>query len=144
MNAGPTMASTMAIKALAAAALISASAVSAQAVDPYMGRNEWNPTDAEVAQLPPYCPADLRPKQYKGPGTAAYGCGGWFNHFCPATVAMNRAMNPLLPMPARKYMLQLADDHLRYTRGHLAPACKLAPSLQAAEQRAKMLRIVLK
>ena len=55
MNAGPTMASTMAIKALAAAALISASAVSAQAVDPYMGRNEWNPTDAEVAQLPPYC-----------------------------------------------------------------------------------------
>lgn len=143
MSAGPTIPPTVAIRALAAAILIGSAAALAQTLDPYMGRNEWNPTDTEVAQLPPYCQADLRPKKYPGPGTAAYGCQ-YFNHFCPATVALNRAMNPLLQMPARQYMLQLAEDHLRYTRSHLSPACRLAPSVQAAEQRAKMMRIVLK
>ncbi len=42
-----------------------------QLLDPYQGRNEWNPTDAELAQLPPYCQADLRPQVFKGPGTQA-------------------------------------------------------------------------
>lgn len=116
----------------------------AQSIDPYQGRSEWNPTDAEVLQLPPYCQADLRPQQFRGPGTRAYGCGGWFNHFCPGMAALNRAMNPLLPMKARQGYLQAAEDHLRYTRNHLAPTCKLAGSLQAAEQQAKMLRVLVK
>jgi hypothetical protein len=117
---------------------------SAQLPDPYLGRSEWNPTDAEVAQLPPYCQADLRPQQYRGPGTQAYECGVWINHFCPAMAALNRAMNPLLPMKARQGHLRAAEDHLHYTRGHLTPTCRLAPNLQAAEQKAKMLRMLVK
>ena len=144
MTPGPTPALAMTIRALGAALLIGAGAASAQALDPYMGHNEWNPTEAEIAQLPPYCQADLRPKSYPGPGTRTYGCGEWFNHFCPAMTALNRAMNPLLPMKARQGNLQTAEGHLQYTRSHLVPACRLAPSVQAAEQRAKMLRIVLK
>ena len=145
MTRGPTSAPTMAIKALAATILIGASAAGwAQAPDPYLGRDEWHPTEAEIAQLPPYCQADLRPQSFPGPGTKAYGCGEWFNHFCPALAALNRAANPLLPMKARQGNLQAADGHLQYTRAHLAPACRLAPSVQAAEQRAKMMRIVLK
>lgn len=143
MTPGLTLTAKFAIKTLIAAVSLCSAVASAQSLDPYMGRNEWNPTDAEVALLPPHCQADLRPQKFPGPGTSAYRCDR-FNHFCPALTALNRAMNPLLPMQARKYNLQLADDHLRYTRGHLSPTCRLAPSLQAAEQRAKMLHIVVK
>ncbi|MCU0923954.1 MAG: hypothetical protein MUF16_27140 [Burkholderiaceae bacterium] len=115
----------------------------AQKADPYLGRNEWNPVDVEVQQLPPYCQADLRPGWVKSPGTAAYGCT-FINHFCPALVALNRAMNPSLPMGQRKYMLQQADDHLRYTRTHMAASCKLIEDVQGAEMRARMLRSLVK
>ncbi|WP_259371671.1 hypothetical protein [Azohydromonas sediminis] len=42
-------------------------------------------------------------------------------------------MNPALPMKARQGNLQAAEGHLQYTRKHLAPSCRLAPDLQAAE-----------
>lgn len=132
-------------KKVVVAALLSMVTVSiAQSIDPYQGRSEWSPTDAEVLQLPPYCQADMRPNNFRGPGTQAYGCGVWFNHFCPALAALNRAMNPLLPMKARQGNLRAAEDHLHYTRTHLAATCRLAPDLQAAEQKAKMLRVLLK
>lgn len=129
---------------LGAALLAVGGSVAAQLPDPYQGRSEWDPTDAEVAQLPPYCQADMRPQIFRGPGTKAYGCGVWINHFCPGLAALNRAMNPLLPMKARQGNLRAAEDHLQYTRKHLTPTCRLAPDLQAAEQQAKMLRMIVK
>lgn len=130
-------------KLLATLALALSAGALAQLPDPYRGSNEWNPLDMEVANLPPYCQANLRPKQYPGPGTRAYGCGDTFNHFCPALVAMNRARNPLLSMTARRYNLSLAEDHLRYNRTHLVPQCRLVGEVQVAEHQAKLLRTLL-
>jgi hypothetical protein len=125
-------------------ALAAAASAWAQLPDPYQGRNEWNPTDAEVVNLPPYCQADMRPQVFRAPGTRAYGCSERFNHFCPAIVAMNRAMNPTLPMTARRYNLQLAEGHLNYTRTHMPATCRLAPDLQAAENQTRLLRTLVK
>lgn len=111
----------------------------AQRPDPYQGQSEWKPTDPEVALLPPYCQVRFRPQQYPGPGASAYGCGDWFNHFCPGLVAMNRAMNPLLPMKRRQGYLREANDHIAYTRKKLAPSCRLAPDVQNAERQLVML-----
>lgn len=124
------------------ALLVACGSVAAQLAEPYQGRSEWNPTDAEVAQLPPYCKASLRPQLFPGPGVGAYNCDR-FNHFCPALVAMNRAMNPMLPMTARRYNLRLAEDHLNYTRTHLSPGCRLVGDLQTAEQQTKIIRTLL-
>lgn len=132
------------VATLAVLLVADAGSACAQLPDPYEGRNEWNPTDMEVAQLPPYCQANLRPKVYRGPGTQAYDCGESFNHFCPALVAINRSSSPLLPIQARRFNLQLAEDHLKYTRGHWASTCRLAAQVQAAENQVRMLRIVLK
>jgi hypothetical protein len=131
--------------AVAVIALLTAvGSVHAQLPDPTQGRSEWDPTDAEVAQLPAYCQAGLRPKQYPGPGIAAYGCGVWINHFCPALTALNRASNPLLPRRARVGALRAAEDHIQYTIKHFQPTCRLASEVRQAEHRAKMLRIMVK
>jgi hypothetical protein len=129
---------------LTVAAMFLTTAASAQTPDPYQGRDEWNPTDVEVAQLPPYCQVDLRPQVFRGTGTRGYACGDRFNHFCPGLAAMNRAMNPMLPKTTRRYNLQLAWDHLRYTRKNMAPTCRLATDLQAAEQQVQMLHTLIK
>ena len=140
MRPRPSAIRTTAAKVLAVAlvACVGSFAARAQPVDPYRGQTEWNPVDSKIPALPPYCRASLRPQQYPGPSTGDYGCGVWINHFCPALVAINRARNPLLPLERRRYNLQLADDHLAYTRRHLAPSCRLAQELQLAESRAKL------
>jgi len=130
--------------AVALAAWLASLAAWAQPIDPYRGQNEWNPVDAEIPALPPYCRASLRPKQYPGPSVAAYGCGVWINHLCPAWVAINRAKNPLLSMTSRQYNLQLADGHLAYTRTHMIASCQLGQELQVAEMRAKMMHALVK
>jgi len=131
---------------LAGAALLAATAAAAQApaADPFQGRNEWNPIDMEVSMLPPYCQVDLRPQQVRGHGTAAHGCGYRFNHFCPGLVALNRAMNPLLPVQRRRFFLQEAAGHLRYTRAHWSPQCRLGGDVQAAEQQVELVRMLLR
>lgn len=125
-------------------ACAAAVAAPAQAADPFQGRNEWNPLDVEIPMLPPYCQVDLRPQQVRGQGTAAFGCGLWFNHFCPGLVALNRAMSPLLPVQRRRFFLQEAAGHLRYTRAHWMPQCRLGADLQAAEQKVELVRTLLR
>jgi len=129
---------------LAAAALSAAFAAAAQLPDPFQGRNEWNPVDMEIPMLPLYCQVDLRPQQVRGQGTRAFGCGEWFNHFCPGLVALNRAMSPLLPVQRRRFFLQEAAGHFRYTRTHWSPQCRLGADLQAAEQKVEMVRTLLR
>lgn len=116
----------------------------AQSFDPYQGHSEWNPVAAEIPQLPPYCRTTYAPQTYPGPAMASYNCGDWINHLCPAWVAIRRAMNPAISMTRRRYALQLADGHLRYTRSHLTSTCQLASQLQMAEQEAKIAHIVVK
>jgi hypothetical protein len=133
---------------LLAAALLAAFAATAPtqapAADPFQGRNEWNPLDFEIPMLPPYCQVDLRPQQVRGHGTAAFGCGERFNHFCPGMVALNRAMSPLLPVQRRRFFLQEAAGHFRYTRAHWSPQCRLGTDVQAAEQKVDLVRTLLR
>jgi len=139
----PASARLRALLVMAGAALLVAAAP-AQASDPFQGRNEWNPLDFEVPMLPPYCQVDLRPQQVRGHGTAAFGCGYRFNHFCPGLVALNRAMSPLLPVQRRRHFLNEAAGHLRYTRAHWSPQCRLGADVQAAEQQVELVRTLLR
>jgi hypothetical protein len=133
--AGPTL-KTTAI-ALVATLLIAMQPAAAQRV------TEWNPTPVEVQALPQYCQGQFRKELSNNPAYLP-SCGGYMNHFCPALVALNRAANFAAPKAGRKYELQLANDHLRYTRSHLPPNCPLLKDIEMAEFRARNLGITLK
>ena len=105
--------------------------------------NEWNPTIAEVRQLPPHCQGVFRKELDTGPNALAL-CGGWFNHYCPALVALHRAEQVTRPMTERRFFAQNAAQHLAYTRKHLAPTCPLTEDLRLAEVRARLLGMTLK
>jgi hypothetical protein len=124
--------------------MAAAASAGAQMPDPTQGRSEWEPTDLEIARLPAYCRATLRPKVYPGPDVDAYGCGVWMNHLCPGLTALNRAGNPLLSAKAKQGALRAAEDHIRYTLKHMPANCRLAPEVRLAEQRAKILRMTVK
>jgi hypothetical protein len=105
----------------------------------------WKPTPLELARLPKYCQAQLSPEHAKLPGyNTIGGCGGYFNHYCPALVALSRAENLLAPKKDRKYNQVRARAHLKYTRDHVPPTCPLMRELEFAESRMRMLDITLK
>ena len=107
--------------------------------------SEWQPNVLEVRQLPPYCQVVFNPQLRGVPGYAGIaGCGERFNHFCPALVALLRAEQATSPKTTRKYYLQNAQDHLRYTRTHWAPTCQGESQVRLAEMRARMLATMLK
>jgi hypothetical protein len=105
----------------------------------------WKPTPLELARLPKYCQAQLSPELAKLPGyNTIGGCGGHFNHYCPALVALSRAENLLAPKKDRKYNQVRARAHLKYTRDHVPPTCPLMRELELAESRMRMLDFTLK
>jgi hypothetical protein len=124
--------------------LAMASAATAQGFPEYKTNNEWKPTDAEVLQLPPYCQAQFRPKQFRVPGNPFAGCPININHFCPGLVALNRAMNPMGTMQQRSYILGIAQVTLRSVREKTTPSCAVANDILRAEQHAQMLRMLIK
>lgn len=105
--------------------------------------NEWNPTIVEVRQLPQHCQGVFRKELDTGPNAIAL-CGGWFNHYCPALVALNRAEQVTRPMPERRFFLHNAVQHLEYTRKNLAPNCPLTEDLRLAEMRARLIGMTVK
>jgi len=116
----------------------------AQGFPEYKTNNEWNPTDAEVPQLPLYCQAQFRPKQFRAPGNPFAGCPININHFCPGVVALNRAMNPMGTMQQRSYILGIAQRTLAGVREKATPSCAVYNDILRAEQQAQMLRLLVK
>lgn len=105
--------------------------------------SEWEPPLMEILQLPPYCQGAFR-KELDTPTNPIKTCGGWFNHFCPGLVALNRAAQYSRPMSERRTSMKSAVDHLQYTRKNLSPTCALAGEVAAAEARAKIIAMGVK
>jgi hypothetical protein len=109
--------------------------------------SDWQPSEAELQQIPKYCMGQFRKEFQQKPGYSIYtikSCGDHFNHFCPALVGLSRAANFTAPKKERKYYLGTAGSHLRYTRKFLPPTCELEADIKAAEMRHRMLSTMLK
>jgi hypothetical protein len=131
-------------KAAALALTLVAAGAGAQEPLIYKGHSEWNPIDSEIPRLPAYCKADFRPKLYPGPNSHGFGCGYTIGHLCIGMVALNRALDPMLPPKYRAGQLVTADDHLRQAGSGVTPTCKLTSALQAAKQEAKFAHMMVK
>lgn len=102
---------------------------------------EWNPTKAEVTQLPKYCWGQFDSKFKRQRGYSLPACGERFNHFCPALVALKRASIPTASKKDKRYYIKNARDHLVYTRTYWAKSCTAQADFAAAERQLKMLQM---
>ena len=66
------------------------------------------------------------------------------NHFCPGLVLMNRAMKSTAPKAERQGLVGQARQELEYTRARMAPNCPIAPDVQAADSRLRLLEMMVK
>jgi hypothetical protein len=104
----------------------------------------WRPNAVELSQLPVYCQAQFNPAIQVPPGEGPTGCGGFFNHFCPAWLSLNRASAFSAPKAERRFALGNAKNHLAYTRKHMPATCSHARELELLEMRAKLLESSLR
>lgn len=107
-------------------------------------RDQWHPTQLEVAKLPQYCHGQYIPELKGKPGFRIDNCGTYMNHFCPGLVMLNRAADLSKPKPQRREILREAKTEVVYTRSFLPANCPIEPDIRAAESRLKLLEMMLK
>ncbi|BAL93783.1 hypothetical protein [Rubrivivax gelatinosus] len=106
--------------------------------------NGWSPSPVELAQLPPFCRAQLGKSSQPGQKTPVQMCGVYMNHLCPGAVLVNRAGQASIPREERKRIAKNARGDIDYTKTRIQPGCALQPYLNTVDERLRILEMVLK
>jgi hypothetical protein len=137
------MSRTIRVKVLALLVAVSSLQI-AQAQQVVDLANGWGPSPLEISQTPEYCQKQFLSKHNGAVMETLFKNCPRMNHLCPGLVLLNRAMNMSIPKAERQRILRMGKGDIAYSMSQAGPACNVWNDVKAAEQKVKMLEVLLK
>ena len=106
--------------------------------------NGWGPSALEISRTPSYCQKQFLSKHdAKVMNPLFAGCDS-MNHLCPGLILLNRAADVTIAKQERRRILHAGKGDIEYSMRRLTKSCVVYADVMAANQRVKLLEMLLK